>query len=229
MNDLLEVVATDGHRMGWCSCKIDNAYINDESSKQVLIPRKTVLQIIKQLKDDVSQIANITFNKHKISFIMDNGNTIISSKLVDGNFPHYSGLLAIKYEKYFIISTKKLLDAVDRSLILLDEKNSRSISLNLDKQFIKINAQSDSAGSITEEIELKLLDINDKTNSQINNKVQIIVNAYYLYEILRLIKTDNILFMINNGKQPIGIKEFYENQSSDNYRDKLYIIMPMAF
>ena len=137
--------------------------------------------------------------------------------------------MAIKYEKYFIISTKKLLDAVDRSLILLDEKNSRSISLNLDKQFIKINAQSDSAGSITEEIELKLLDINDKTNSQINNKVQIIVNAYYLYEILRLIKTDNILFMINNGKQPIGIKEFYENQSSDNYRDKLYIIMPMAF
>ena len=73
--------------------------------------------------------------------------------------------------------------AIERSLILLDDKNSRAICLNTKGQSIFITAQSDTRGSIHEvinecEIEYK----ND------DSEMNIMVNAYYLHEVLKNIK-----------------------------------------
>ena len=63
----LKAVATDGHRLGYMAIDLDKKY----DRKEIILPRKTVLELEKQLTDDDGPITIETY-KNKVRFIFSN-------------------------------------------------------------------------------------------------------------------------------------------------------------
>ena len=83
----LRAVATDGHRLAYCE-KETNADIAD--IKQVILPRKGVLELIRLLKDTDDKVKIVLGSNHlQVKF----DQLRLTSKLIDGRFPDYNRVI----------------------------------------------------------------------------------------------------------------------------------------
>jgi DNA polymerase III sliding clamp (beta) subunit (PCNA family) len=149
----------------------------------------------------------------------------IISKISEANYPNYKRFLNQKFRLKIGVNFKKLIDGIDRALIFLDEKNSKILNFELDiiSKKIILTAQSDDKGMIHEIIEDVefMYDDNIEYNKNNLDKIIININAYYLYEILRSIRSEKIIFGINDSMSPIAL-------SDKNFQEKFYLLMPMS-
>ncbi len=82
----LQAVATDGHRLSWASLAIAGDYQRQE----VILPRKTVLELGKLLADvDDPVTLDVLANQVRFRF----ANIELVSKVVDGKFPDYNRVI----------------------------------------------------------------------------------------------------------------------------------------
>src|SRR4029450_13418828 len=82
----LQAVATDGHRLSWASIAVAGDYTRQE----VILPRKTVLELSKLLTDDDAPVTiDILANQVRFRF----GNVELGSKVVEGKFPCYNRII----------------------------------------------------------------------------------------------------------------------------------------
>ena len=111
----LEAVATDGHRLSWASIPIDGNYTRQE----VILPRKTVLELSKLLEDDDTPLTiDILANQARFRF----ANVELVSKVVDGKFPDYNRVIPTGHGKQIVLDRLTLLSALQRAAILSNEK-----------------------------------------------------------------------------------------------------------
>ena len=80
---IIRTVATDGHRLALCRLDYESASL---PARQVIIPRKGVLEISRLIGDDEKSIKVQIGANHIRLFSSD---FIFTSKLVDGRFPDY--------------------------------------------------------------------------------------------------------------------------------------------
>src|SRR4030095_6769346 len=80
----LQAVATDGHRLSWASLKIAGDYQRQE----VILPRKTVLELRTPLASDVDDPVTLNVLANQVRFTF--ANIELVSKVVDGKFPDYN-------------------------------------------------------------------------------------------------------------------------------------------
>src|ERR1700687_3171356 len=90
--DVLRVVATDGHRLSYASEPLGS----DHGSVEAILPRKTVLELIKLLGDADEPVSlAIGTNQARFSF----GGIEIVSKIVEGKFPDYQKGITTTHKK----------------------------------------------------------------------------------------------------------------------------------
>jgi len=116
LNNKLRCVSADGHRLALAECD----YVNDSGlNKQVLIPRKGVLELQKMIRDMDQQVTiNIGNNHVKI----DIDHISMTSKLIDGKFPDYESVIPLDMENNFIADRNTLRQALQRVAILSNEQ-----------------------------------------------------------------------------------------------------------
>ena len=116
LNNKLRCVSADGHRLALAECD----YVNDSGlNKQVLIPRKGVLELQKMIRDMDQQVTiNIGTNHVKI----DIDHISMTSKLIDGKFPDYESVIPLDMENNFIADRNTLRQALQRVAILSNEQ-----------------------------------------------------------------------------------------------------------
>src|SRR4029078_10528362 len=111
----LQAVATDGHRLSWASLAIGGSYTRQE----VILPRKTVLELSKLLEDNDSPLViDILANQARFRF----GNVELVSKVVDGKVPDYNRVIPAGHSKQIELDRLTLLSALQRAAILSNEK-----------------------------------------------------------------------------------------------------------
>ena len=86
----LIAVATDGHRLSKCQVICEQNFTDFEG---IIIPKKTVFEITKIL-ENVSESIKLSFSKTKIK--LDLKNLILTSKLLNANFPDYESVIPKK-------------------------------------------------------------------------------------------------------------------------------------
>ena len=112
---LLQAVATDGHRLSWSSLAVDGSFTRQE----VIVPRKTVLELSKLLADtDEPVTIDILANQIRFRF----GNVELVSKVVDGKFPDYNRVIPTGHTRVVEVERTTLLSALQRAAILSNEK-----------------------------------------------------------------------------------------------------------
>ena len=111
----LKLVATDGHRLAYASMSLDA----DLPRLEVIVPRKTVLELGKLLTDSEEEV-RLDLSSSQAAFNF--GGVELVSKLVDGKFPDYTRVIPTGHKNTLTIGRDTLRQALQRAAILSNEK-----------------------------------------------------------------------------------------------------------
>ncbi|MBR9983189.1 MAG: DNA polymerase III subunit beta [Wolbachia endosymbiont of Homalodisca vitripennis] len=197
----LYCVATDGHRLS-CIKRPKPEDINGEFG--VIIPRKTIMELLKVLCD--CNEVNIKLSDRKIKFTC--GEYILISKLIDGTFPDYKAVIPTSQDKQMIVESSKLASVIDRVSVVVSDK-IKSIKFSLQENLLTLHSNSQECSDATESIEVDY----DGALMEVG------FNSRYLLDALSCIK-NKCKFSLSDGNSATIITD--EDDSS-----ALYIVMPM--
>lgn len=205
-NGELRLVATDGHRLAYASEEIGGREEGQAERVEVILPRKTVLELSRQLADnDEALEISLTPSQARFSF----GEVEFVSKLVDGKFPDYERVIPQHQGKIISLERAQLLHSLQRAAILTNEK-FRGVRLVLAPGSLKIlstNAENEEA---QEEIEIEYA----------GDELDVGFNVNYLLDVLNNVATDNIEVRLADGNSSALL------MLPGNERFK-YVVMPM--
>ena len=206
----LILAATDSYRLTEKKLKLLE---KPKNNKDVIIPVRTLQEISRILglfKDDgVNEGDNIeiylTDNQIMFSY---NGIELIS-RLIEGQYPDYTQIIPTSFKTEVIVDLNSLIKAVKTSS-LFTKSGVYDIKLDFEDNQITITSSSAQTGENISNIEAKLS----------GEKNSITLNHRYLLDGLVNIKSNNVIFKLNDSNSPCLIK-------SENDNNYLYIIMPI--
>ena len=143
----LTLVATDGHRLGLAQATLES----DMPSKQeVILPRKTVLELQRLLKDEETPIEmRFAGNQARFSF---SGMEFVT-KLVEGKFPDYNRVIPKNHRNSLTLGRAPLLACLQRAAILTSEK-FKGVRVNLEPGVLRIASSNAEQEEAKEELEV---------------------------------------------------------------------------
>ncbi len=201
--NLVKLVATDGHRLALSEYKTD---INLTNSKQIIIPRKGVLEL-SRLLDNSDSPAKITLSQNHIR--VQAGRLVFTSKLIDGKFPDYNRVIPIDGNRVMEVNRELLKHSMNRIAILSNEKY-RGIRLTLSAGNLSIQANNPDQEEAEEEISVSYDDAD----------MEIGFNVTYLIDVLNVLDSENVFVRFKDANSSCIISDSEDSNS-------LYVVMPM--
>jgi len=110
--DKMQMVATDGHRMARMA--MENTKLKGVSD-DIIVPPK-VLNLIPKFAEGQSQEIGVIFGDNNIIFNL--GDTVLTSRLIEGPYPNFEQVIPAGSDKKLVISKDDLTGAVRRVSIL---------------------------------------------------------------------------------------------------------------
>lgn len=196
------VVATDGHRLAYASETLGEQL----PSIEVILPRKTVLELSRQLadNDDALEIA-LTPTQALFRF----GTIEFVSKLIDGKFPDYDRVIPKGHAKLVRLSRQDFLQSLLRAKILTNEKTP-GVRLMFADNSLKIIGNNTEREEAQEEIEIEFS----------GDAIDIGFNVNYLLDVLNNVSNEQIECHLGDANSS-ALFQLTENQ---NFK---YVVMPM--
>ena len=163
----LTLVATDGHRLALAQSELEQ----DVPTKQeVILPRKTVLELQRLLKD-VETVIEMRFANNQAKFMF--GEMQFITKLVEGKFPDYNRVIPKNHKNAVVLGRVPLLASLQRAAILTSEK-FKGVRVNIEPGLLRIASSNAEQEEAKEELEV---DYNGDT-------IEIGFNVTYLIDVL---------------------------------------------
>ena len=203
-DNILKLVSLDGHRISIRNILLKYNY----ESKKVIIPGKTLSEISKILTGDNEKEIYIYFSKNHILFEFDN--TIVVSRLIEGEYFKIDHMLSNDYKTHIKINKRTFMDNIDRAMIMIRDNDRKPIILKIEENNVNMKIRS-SFGSMNADVEAQ------KTG----NDIMIAFNPKFLLDALRVIDDEDVNIYMLNPKSPCFIKD-----DEGNY---IYLILPVNF
>jgi DNA polymerase-3 subunit beta len=200
----LTLIATDGRRLARCRVGLAAAAEKNMEQAKVIVPAKT-MSLLDKIDGTEKDIVNVKMAQNQL--IISCANTVITSSLVEGNFPKYEDIIPADYEKKIKLSTDAALSAVKRAALLTSEE-SRGIKLAIDKNKITFSGRAPEAGDAQIEMAIEYK----------AEPIEVGFNPQFLAEVLRVIRTPDFELELGSSDRPGLIK------SGQNF---LYVLMPI--
>ena len=199
---MLKLVATDGHRLAYAALKLGAQLPRQE----VIIPRKTVLELGKLLADsDASVKVEVGATQAAFSF----GTVDLVSKLIDGKFPDYTRVIPTSHKNRLQAAREPLRQALLRAAILSNEK-FRGVRWVLADGSLKIVSSNAEQEEAHEELEV----------SYSGDALDIGFNVNYLLDVLNNVPGESVECAFGDAASSALI-------SYPSERDFKYVVMPM--
>jgi DNA polymerase-3 subunit beta len=199
----LRAVATDGHRLAYCE-KETTADIAD--IKQVILPRKGVLELVRLLSDTEDKVKVILGSNHlQVEF----NDLRLTSKLIDGRFPDYNRVMPTDGNNIVTADREQLRQALIRASILSNEKY-RGIRLILENNLVKLQAHNPDQEEADVELEVDYK----------GDEIEIGFNVNYMLDVLNVANSDMVQAALRDSNSSFLLT--YPDQE-----DCKYVIMPM--
>ena len=142
----LTLVATDGHRLALAQATLEA----DIPKQEVILPRKTVLELQRLLKDDDAPIEmRFAANQAKFSFA---GMEFVT-KLVEGKFPDYNRVIPKGHKNKVTLGRSPFLQSLQRAAILTSEK-FKGVRVNIEPGTLRIASSNAEQEEAMEELEI---------------------------------------------------------------------------
>ncbi len=199
----LMLVATDGRRLARCRVSLAAAP-KGEVPPNILVPSKAMGLLDKIGAGEKDAVA-VKLVDNQI--LMSCANVVISSNLVEGNFPKYEDIIPTDYDKKLSLSTEAVLSAVRRASLLTSEE-SRGIKLSLQKGKMVFSGRAPETGDAQVDMPVDYK----------GEPIEIGFSPQFLIDVLRVIKAPEFDFELGQSDRPGLIK------SGTNF---LYVLMPI--
>jgi DNA polymerase-3 subunit beta len=200
----LSLVATDGRRLARSRVNLASVPDKQVATAKIIVPAKTMALLGRIAGSDKDTVAvGLVDNQMLISCV----NVVISSNLVEGNFPKYEDIIPTDYDKKLTLSTEVVLSAVRRSALLTSEE-SRGIKLSIGKDSLVFSGRAPEAGDaeISMSVDYKA------------EPIEIGFSPQFLVDVLRVIKAPEFELELGQPDRPGLIK---------SGKDFLYVLMPI--
>jgi DNA polymerase III subunit beta len=202
VDNKLNIVGTDGHRLSFTSTELKQTY----QKQEIILPRKTVIELIKLLDDSEEDVVielggnqvNFSFNQYKLI-----------SKIIDGKFPDYNRVIPTGHKNTFTINRIAVLLAMQRASILSNEKY-RGIRMVLNAANLKLISTNSEQEEAEEELEVEYT----------GDALDIGFNVTYLIDVLNNANNESIQFSFADANSSCLITL----PTNDDYK---YVVMPM--
>ncbi len=143
---LLTLVATDGHRLALAQATLDV----DMPKQEVILPRKTVLELQRLLKDEETPI-EMRFAGNQAKFAFSAMEFV--TKLVEGKFPDYNRVVPKNHKNAVTLGRQPLLSSLQRAAIMTSEK-FKAVRVNLEPGTLRISSSNAEQEEAKEELEI---------------------------------------------------------------------------
>ena len=198
----LQAVATDGHRPSWASLAVPG----DFARQEVILPRKTVLELGKLLTDGEEPVT-IDILANQVRFRFENIELV--SKVVDGKFPDFNRVIPVGHTKMVELDRMLALAALQRAAILSNEK-FRGVRVVLATDLMKIVCTNSEQEEAEEELEIDYK----------GDPLDIGFNITYLLDALQNVNVDKVRFAFGDANSSALVTM----PDRDDYK---YVVMPM--
>jgi DNA polymerase III subunit beta len=179
----LTLVATDGHRLALAQAELDT----DIPKQEVILPRKTVLELqrlLKDGKDDDAIEMRFAGNQAKFSF---SGMEFVT-KLVEGKFPDYNRVIPKNHKFRLTLGRAPLLSSLQRAAILTSEK-FKAVRLTFEPGLLSIASSNAEQEEAKEEIEIDYA----------GDRIETGFNVTYLMDALSNMSQDMVCIDLNDS------------------------------
>lgn len=197
----ISLVATDGRRLALIKTDINNPNSLD---KKIIIPTKTVQELLRNLKTEGE--VRFVFADNQVIFEFDN--TIIISRLIEGEFPNYEQVIPKDTKERLKLDREKFLWAARRASVL-STPDSQAIKIDLFKNKMVVSKNTPDLGEAREELDI---DYSGKEFS-------IGFNPNYLTDVLKNLSSPEVDFELSDPEKPGVIRT-----KDGSY---IYIVLPM--
>jgi len=194
----LRLVATDINRL-----VIKEIKIKGEKKNNALIPIKSLREIAQIFGNDPEEEITILLDQRQL-FTMNKG-VIISTRLIDSQFPRYEQVIPNEFSGKMKINRHLFLSSLNRSSLL-----DKAVKLSLSEAGLIISSSEPELGMAYEEINCHYE----------GEEMEIGFNAQYLMDFLRSIEAEEIEFKLSSGMKASLMKAV-------NGGEYTYIIMPL--
>jgi DNA polymerase-3 subunit beta len=200
----LILVATDGRRLAKTVVNLGAAVKDGLPEGRIIVPAKT-MSLLDKVGGDAEAKVGVRFVDNQIALMCENA--VISSNLVEGNFPKYEDIIPKDYTIKLVLNTDAVLSAVKRAALLANE-DSKGIRLKVSKDGLVFSSRAPETGDAQIDMAAEYNDV----------PMEIGFNPQFLVDVLRVIKADDFELHLGDPDRPGMIK------SGSGFT---YIVMPV--
>jgi DNA polymerase-3 subunit beta len=202
--NLLEVVATDTHRLALRRAAID---LPDTQRRDAIVSARALTEVERILHAEAEMPARVSVSDNQIEFSI--GTVTVGSRLIEGQFPDYQKVVPDSCDKRLTVNTRELEAALRRSVIVAREDAYR-VTLDAEVDVLKISAESPDVGVVVEEIEGELE----------GEQVTVAFNSRYLLDAIAVVTADKVHLELSGPLNPGMLRPAGGS-------DYTYVLMPM--
>jgi len=198
----LRVVATDGHRLSYAETALET----EAEAREVIIPRKTVVELSKLLGDVDDQV-ELRIGANQVTITLPG--TELVTKVVDGKFPDYQRVIPANQPRHLKANRQSVMQALQRAAILSNEK-FRGVRLVMSENTLGIVCNNNEQEEAADEIEV----------SYNGDPLDVGFNVTYLLDGLGAVNSDEITLSLGDANSSMLL-------TSEGEPGFKYVVMPM--
>ena len=199
----LRMVATDSYRLSVKETVLEAPL---QGSLEANVPARALGELVRIAQGADNDTLAVSVGHNQVVFEL--GDTVLSSRLIDGQFPNYRQLLPESVDHELRLSTTEVADVV-RRISLLAQKNA-PLRLSFSEGTLTVSAQTPDVGGASEAIPVPFH----------GEEFDIGFNPEFLRDGLESIESDELVLKLISPLRP-GLIE------SPDTGDFVYLIMPI--
>lgn len=201
-NGTLHFVSTDSNRLAFAKGEVPFVI---EDDLELIVPGRSVTELLKCLPMDETVI-DVYYGDNQLAFHF--GDTIFTTRLIDGKFPNYRPILYTDQEITLIINRQHFLQAIERAAVF-DRKGNQPVIIQVTGGVLELGMQTE-LGRSMEQLNVEHTGANGQSA----------YSPRFIMEMLRSTDADQIIFKFEPGPRQALIKPADRD-------DHLYILMPI--
>lgn len=203
--DELVVVALDSFRMALRTETVQRG--DSTANMSFVVPAKALREVNRFLNDSDENI-NISISRRNIAF--EFGDTVLTSRLLEGEFLNYNNAIPASSSKSLLVNTADLIDSLERVSLITNDKLKNFVHCTFEDNLLKLKCTT-AIGQAYDECYIDPIEGGD---------LVIGFNSRYLLDALRACHEEVVRIELNTPTSPCLIKP----KEGNKY---LYLILPV--
>jgi len=199
------LAATDSYRLAEKKIQISQK----SKEKSVIIPAKTIHEVLRILDLQEAQEVTIAINDSQILFSI--GETEIISRIINGEYPDYTQIIPQSFKNKVIFDTGEMVSAI-KTTSLFCKQGINDVRISLDKRFtdIAVNAENSTFGK----------NVSNVPSKNKNQEMDIVFNYKFFLDGVLHGSGDTSVLKTNDATSPALLVD----KDDESF---IYIIMPI--